>query len=120
MYYCIRFSAELQMELYTVCSYVHISTYPFVLCINTNLQLTCMINSFETFPYSFSATQTYFPVSVNVMSAVNVMMLLLCCCGWEEQDPAMDQLYTGSDDDDDTLQFSVICIPIFAITVSTC
>ena len=76
-----------------------------------------MITSFEIFPYSFLATQTYFPMSVR--SAVNIIMLLWCCCGQEKQDPGMDQLYTGSGNDD-TLQFSITCIPMFAIIVSIC
>ena len=56
------------------------------------------------FPYSFSATQVYSPLSV-ISSAVKIRTLSLLVLGQDEQDFGMDQLYTGFGVDD-ALQFS--------------
>ena len=63
-----------------------------------------MLNTTNIFPYLFSATQTYSPLLVLV--ALKVRVLWLWESGQDEQLLGMDQLYTGSGDDD-TEQFSI-------------
>ena len=53
------------------------------------------------------------------MSAVKVMTLLLLNSGQDEQESGMDQLYTGSGDDD-ALQFSTISSLTLTSTVLFC
>ena len=59
----------------------------------------------------------YFPLLV--MSAVKISVSLWLCCGQDKQDSGMDQLYTGSGNDD-TVQFSITCVLAFITTVSLC
>ena len=63
-------------------------------------------NVIDIFPYSFSATQVYSPLSVIISSAVKIRTLLLLVLGQDEQESGNDQLYTGSGDAD-TVQFNV-------------
>ena len=73
----------------------------------------CKLNPFDTFPYSFSATQVYSPLSV-ISSAVKIRTLSLLVLGQDEQESGNDQLYTGSGDAD-TVQFSIA----FSLTLTT-
>ena len=68
-------------------------------------------------PYSFPAAQTYSPLSV--ISAVKIITLSLLVCGQDEQVSGMDQLYTGSGEDD-TVQLSTTCLLTFTNTVWFC
>ena len=79
-----------------------------------HLQLTCTLNSFEIFPYSFLAMQLYSPLSVT--STFKIITLLLWECGQDEQESGVDQLYTGSGDAD-TVQFSITSSLTFTINV---
>ena len=70
-------------------------------------------------PYLFLALQAnrYFPLSV--ISAVKIITLTLLVCGQDEQVSGMDQLYTGSGEDD-TVQLSTTCSLTFTNTVWFC
>ena len=68
-----------------------------------------------TFPYLFSATQVYSPLSV-ISSAVKMRTLSLLVLGQDEQESGNDQLYTGSGDAD-TVQFSITSSPTLTVTV---
>ena len=80
------------------------------------LQTICTLNPFDTFPYSFSATQVYSPLSVT-SSAVKIRTLSLLVLGQDEQESGNDQLYTGSGDAD-TVQFRIRSSS--KITVTSC
>ena len=79
------------------------------------LQAMCKLNPIDAFPYSFSATQVYSPLSV-ISSAVKIRTLSLLVLGQDEQESGNDQLYTGSGDAD-TVQFSIISSLTLAIIV---
>ena len=93
------------------------SNYKYVCnCLSTvNLQITIIIKLIDKFPYLFSATQVYSPLSV-ISSAVKIRTLLLLVLGQDEQESGNDQLYTGSGDAD-TVQFSVASSLTLTITV---
>jgi len=70
-----------------------------------------------TLPYLFPAVQTYSPLSV--ISTVKIITLSLLVCGQDEQVSGMDQLYTGSGEDD-TVQLSTTCSPLDTVIVWDC
>ena len=72
----------------------------------------------DRFPYLFSATQVYSPLSV-ISLAVKLRTLLLLVLGQDEQESGNDQLYTGSGDAV-TVQFSITSSPIMTVIVSFC
>ena len=76
-----------------------------------------ILKTINTLPYSFPAVQTYSPLSV--ISAVKIITLSLLVCGQDEQVSGMDQLYTGSGEDD-TVQLSTTCSLTFTNTVWFC
>ena len=73
------------------------------------------LNVTDRFPYSFSATHVYSPLSV-IFSAAKIRTLSLLVLGQDEQESGMDQSYTGPGDDD-TLQFSITSLPTLTVTV---
>ena len=79
------------------------------------LLITVTLNDTDRFPYSFSATQIYSPLSV-IFSAVKIRTLSLLVLGQDEQDSGINQVYTGSGDDD-TLQFNITSLPTLTVTV---
>ena len=82
-----------------------------------HLQMILTMKFICTLPYSFPAVQTYSPLSV--ISAVKIITLSFLVCGQDEQVSGMDQLYTGSGEDD-TVQLSTTCSLTFTNTVSFC
>ena len=82
------------------------------------LLVTIISNVTNNFPYSFSATHVYSPLSV-ISPAVKIRTLSLLVFGQDEQESGNDQLYTGSGDAD-AVQFSIIASLIFIVTVSFC
>jgi len=67
--------------------------------------------------YPFPALQTYSPLSA--ILAVKIITLSLLVCGQDEQVSGMDQLYTGSGEDD-TVQLSITSSLTFTNTVWFC
>ena len=81
------------------------------------LHMTWTVNLLCVLPYSLLASQTYFPLLV--ISAVKIITLSLLVCGQDEQVSGMDQLYTGSGEDD-TVQLSTTCSLRFTKIVWFC
>ena len=75
-------------------------------------------NIIDAFPYLFSATQVYSPLSV-ISSAVKIRTLSLLVLGQDEQECGNDQLYTGSGDAD-TVQFIISSSPKMTVTACVC
>ena len=94
---------------------IHIIAMCVVMCKSLQTMLTSKI--IWMFPYWFLASQTYSPLSV--ISAVKIITLSLLVCGQDKQLSGMDQLYTGSGEDD-TVQLSTTCSLTFTIPVWFC